>query len=280
MKIVVLSDSTASIPEDIRTKYNIHIVPLSVVFKDAAYKEEVDITTEAFYEKVRESEELPTTSQPSIGSFVDKFEELSQDYDAVITIHISSKLSGTYQAARTAGEMVESIEVYSFDSLLSAMAQGLFAIKAAEMAEKEIEPQAILQSLEEMRTKIRAYFMVDDLSHLQRGGRLSSAQAIVGSLLKIKPLLHILDGFIVPYEKVRTSKKAKNRIMNMLKDDVRKGNVERVVFIHGNCKPEALKLRDDFQEEYPEIETLISYFGPVVGSHLGEGSIGVSWQLT
>lgn len=278
MKIAVVTDSTAYIPSELREKHQIHMVPLSVIFDDISYREEIDITTEEFYQKMKESEDLPTTSQPAVGTIMEKFEELAKDYDAVISIHISSKISGTYRAVESVGEMVkDDIKVYPFDTALSAMPQGLFAIEAAEMIKDNHTPGEILERLEKLKTNIKAYFMVDDLTNLQRGGRLSGAQALIGSLLQIKPILHFVDGFIVPFEKVRTQKKAINRIMGMLEADASKGDIAKVVFIHGNNEQSALDLRNEFSRKYPDIETVVSYFGPVVGTHLGEGSIGVSW---
>lgn len=277
MRVAILSDSTAYIPKKLREKYNIYIIPLSVVFGTDAYREEFDITTEAFYEKVEQSEDLPTTSQPSVGTFTEMYTQLAKDYDAVISIHISSNLSGTSQAAESAKEMVDDLDVYIFDSKYSAMGQGFFAIKAAELAAEGKSPEAIMDYLEYMRGNIRAYFMVDSLHHLQRGGRIGGAEALVGSLLKVKPILHILDGTITAFEKIRTRKKALNRIVSMLEEDADKGNVERVVFIHGNDEHSALELEADFKQKYPEIETIISYFGPVVGTHLGEGALGIAW---
>lgn len=277
MKVAIMTDTTSYIPEDIRQKYNIYTVPLSVVFGEDSYREDMDITTEEFYDKVRNVEKLPTTSQPAIGEVVDTFEKLSEEYDAVVTIHLSSKISGTFQAVRSAGEMVESIDVYPFDSAISAMAQGFYVIEAAERAEAGDTPEEIIVHLENMKEHIRAYFMVDDLKHLQHGGRLSNAQAIIGSLLKIKPILHFEDGIILPFEKIRTKKKAIHRIMGMLQDQVSEGNVKRVVFIHGNDEPAALELEKTFLEKHPNVETMISYFGPVIGTHLGEKSLGVAW---
>src|SRR5690625_4603618 len=112
MKVAVMTDSTAYIPKHLRKKYNIHMVPLSVTFEDETYREEIDITTEEFYEKMKQSKELPTTSQPSVGHIVSVLEKLSEDYDAVISVHLSSKISGTYQAVVTAAQMVDSIKVY------------------------------------------------------------------------------------------------------------------------------------------------------------------------
>lgn len=277
MKVAIMTDSTAYIPVELRKKLHIHMVPLSVVFGDSSYREEIDITTEQFYQKVRGAEKLPTTSQPSVGDVVEKLEELAKDYDAVISIHISSKLSGTYNSVESAANMVDGIKVYAFDSEISAMAQGFFVLEAVQMVEQNKEPAEIIERLQEMKKKVKAYFMVDDLSHLQRGGRLSGAQALVGSLLKIKPILHVVDGSIVPFEKIRTRKKAVHRIMDMLEEEARADQVVKVVFIHGNDEPSALDLRAEFAEKFPAIETMISYFGPVLGTHLGEGSLGVCW---
>src|SRR5699024_4371228 len=216
MITVILSDSTAYIPQTLRETYDIHTIPLSVVFGQTSYKEEVDLSTEAFYEKVKVSEALPTTSQPSVGDFVETYESLAETYDSIIFIHISSELSGTGQSAQTAKTLVEGVDIHIFDSKYSAIPQGFFAIEAAKLAQENKSPEQILAHLEQLREKVRAYFMVDDLSHLQRGGRISNAQAVLGSLLKVKPILHIDEGLIVPYEKIRTRKKALNKIVRML----------------------------------------------------------------
>src|SRR5699024_474388 len=146
-------------PEDLVKKYNIHIIPLSVVFGDDSYREGIDLSTEAFYQKVKESENLPSTSQPAIGSFVELYEELANQHDAIISIHLSKKFSGTYEAAKTAGTMVENIEVFAYDSELSAMPQGFYAIEAAEMAQAGRTVDYILTKLDEMKSKTRSYFM-------------------------------------------------------------------------------------------------------------------------
>src|SRR5690625_5750454 len=222
MKIAVMSDSTASITKELQEQYQIHILPLSVVFGEVAYREELDISTEVFYKKLKESERLPTTSQPSIGLIEEKLAALAKDYDAVISIHLSSEISGTYQAVRQAGEMTDNIDVYAFDSELSAMPQGFYAIKAAELIQENKAPAEIIEILAEMKTTIKAYFMVDDLTNLQRGGRLSPSQALIGSFLQVKPILYFVDKMIVPFEKIRTRKKAIKRIIGMLEEEDRK----------------------------------------------------------
>ncbi|WP_337020326.1 DegV family protein [Oceanobacillus massiliensis] len=279
MKLAVMTDSTAYIPADLRDRHNIHMVPLSVTFEDITYEEEIDITTEEFYKKIREAKELPTTSQPSIGYVTEKLEELSKEYDAVISVHLSSGISGTYQTVISAGSMVDGIDVYAYDSEMSCMVQGFYALEAAEMAAQGKSPQEIIARLDEMKASMRAYFMVDDLTNLQRGGRLSGAQALVGSLLQVKPILHFSDRLIVPFEKIRTRKKAISRIMGMLEADAEKGKELNVVFIHANNEASAAELRDSFQKKYPAMQTSISYFGPVIGTHLGEGAIGIGWYM-
>lgn len=277
MRIAVVTDSTAYIPDELIEDYNINIIPLSVIFGNESYREGIDISSAQFYQKIKESKNLPSTSQPPIGEFVKLYEELAENYDAVISIHLSSKFSGTYQGAVSAGNMVEGIDVYAYDTELSTMPQGFYAIEAAEMARQSKSPEKIIARLDEIKKTVRTYFMVDDLQHLVRGGRLSGAQAFVGSLLSIKPVLHIVDGVILPFEKIRTRKRALRRISSMLEEDAKQGKVVKVVFIHANNEKAACQLQDDFTKKYPEVETVISYFGPVIGTHLGENAIGVAW---
>jgi DegV family protein with EDD domain len=206
------------------------------------------------------------------------FEQLSKDYEAVISIHLSSGISGTFAGAVTASTMVESIKVYPFDSEISCMPQGFYAIEAAKMAQEGMEAEKIMSRLEELKKTSRAYFMVDDLSHLQRGGRLSSAQAIIGSLLQVKPLLHFENKVIVPFEKIRTRKKAMKRIVDLLGEDASGGAPYQAAIIHANREEEAVEWKSELENLYPNVEFSISYFGPVIGSHLGEGAMGLGWM--
>jgi DegV family protein with EDD domain len=276
MKTAVVTDSTAYIPKELREKWNIHMIPLSVIFGTETYQEEVDISVEAFYEEIQ-TRELPTTSQPPIGEFVQLFEKLAKDYGQVVSIHLSSGISGTYQGAITAGEMAEGIKVFAFDSEISCMVQGFYALEAAEMAEQGKSGEEIIARLDEMKQSMRAYFMVDDLTHLQRGGRLSGTQAFIGSILQVKPLLHFKDKKIVPFEKVRTRKKALNRVVELLAEDAGKGGEYRAVIIHANREAEALEWKKELEAQFPNVEFMLSYFGPVIGTHLGEGSMGMGW---
>ncbi len=277
MKIAIVTDSTSYIPKNVREELNIHMIPLSVNFGQESYREELDITAEQFWEELKVREELPTTSQPAIGEFVELFEQLAKEYDAVISIHLSSGISGTYNGAVTAGQMVEGIQVYPFDSEISCMAQGFYAMEAAQLVQAGKTPEEIIQHLDEMKKTMRAYFMVDDLSHLQRGGRLNRAQALVGSLLQIKPLLHLEDKVIVPFEKVRTQKKAIKRIYSLFDEDASTGAPLRATVIHANRPEEAKSILEELSAKYPHVEFYESSFSPVIGTHLGEGALAVGW---
>ncbi|WP_338751649.1 DegV family protein [Bacillus sp. FJAT-52991] len=277
MKTAIVTDSTAYLPKELRDQLNIHMIPLSVIIGQDTYREELDITAEQFYEKVREEEKFPTTSQPPIGQFVKLYEELAKDYDAVVGVYLSSGISGTFQTSIAAGEMVEGLDVYSFDSEISCGPQAFYVLRAAELANQGQGPEEILAALQEMKPFIRAYFMVDDLNHLKRGGRLNGAQAFIGGLLQVKPILHFVDKLIVPFEKIRTSKKALKRVADLFEEDYKKGEPLQAVIIHANREQEANEWCESLQQRFPEAEFDIGYFGPVIGTHLGEGSLGMGW---
>ncbi|CAI8825035.1 DegV family protein [Bacillus velezensis] len=278
MKIAVVTDSTAYIPKEMREEHHIHMIPLQVVFGEKTFREETELDWRSFYKEVKNHDELPTTSQPSFGELIALYEELGKTYDAVISIHLSSGISGTYNSAASANTMVDHIKVYPFDSEISCLAQGFYALKAAQLIKDGVDsPEEIIKELEEMKKTVRAYFMVDDLSHLQRGGRLSSAQAFIGGLLKVKPILHFDNKVIVPFEKIRTRKKAISRIFELFGEDASKGIPMRAAVIHANREEEAAAIIQELSGKYPHVEFYNSYFGAVIGTHLGEGSIGIGW---
>lgn len=276
MKTVIVTDSTAYLPNYIREELNIKMIPLTVTIDGEVYEEEYDIGTKEFYDKVRGDGPLPKTSQPPVGRFVDLFESLKEEYDAVISIHLSSGISGTFAGAVQAGQMVDGLDVHVYDSELACYMQGFYVLRAAKLANEGIAPEEIIAELDEMKKTMRAYFMVDDLSHLQRGGRLSAAQALIGGLLQVKPLLHFKEKVIVPFEKIRTRKKALNRIADMLAEDAEKMPLQASI-IHGNRREEAEKWRAELSARLPEVQFTISHFGPVIGTHLGEGAMGLGW---
>lgn len=277
MRIAIVTDSTAYIPLQEREQLDIHMIPLNVTFGDASYQEEVDMMPDQFYARVREEAEFPKTSQPAVGLFIELFERLAKEYDAIISIHLSSGISGTYQTATTVGDMIKSVKVYTFDSEISCYVQGFYAIEASKMAKNGKSPTEIIARLEEMKESVEAYFIADDLNHLHRGGRLNGAAAFVGSLLQVKPILYFQDKVIIPFEKIRTRKKARKRIMDLFHERASQGLPMKAVVIHANCEEEVKEWQQEIQQLYPNVEVSISYFGAVIGTHLGEGAIGFGW---
>ncbi|MFK2826320.1 DegV family protein [Bacillus sp. B190/17] len=277
MKTAIITDSTSYLSEELRKQLDIYMIPLSVVIGQEAYREEVDMTTEAFYEVVRTEEKLPTTTQPPIGEFVKLYEQLANEYDAVVGVYLSSGISGTYQTSIAAADLVDGLTVHSFDSGISSAPQAFYVLRAAELAREGKGPDDIMNELEAMRPFVKAYFVVDDLNHLKRGGRLSSAQALIGGLLQVKPLLHFVDKKIVPFEKIRTSKKALKRIADLFGEEYEKGEPLQAVIIHANREQEAGRWMEELQERFPDAAFSLSDFSPVIGTHLGEGALGFSW---
>lgn len=278
MKTAVVTDSTAYLPVELKEQLNIHTIPLMVTIDGETYEEDVDLCMTEFYDKVREKGPLPKTSQPAIGRFVDLYTQLKEEgYTSVVSVHLSSGISGTFAGAGQAGDMVDGIDVIPYDSEISCYVQGFYVIRAAELAQEGASADEIVAELDRLKQTVRAYFMVDDLAHLQRGGRLNGAQALIGSLLQVKPILHFENKVIVPFEKIRTRKKAMKRIEDLLAEDAKTKKLDASI-IHANSLEEAEKWKAELEERLPEVNFTISYFGPVIGTHLGEGSMGLGWS--
>ncbi|QDI91832.1 DegV family protein [Salicibibacter halophilus] len=274
-KISIVTDSTAYLDEQTLAENDISVIPLSVVF-DQETIEETEIGTEAFYDKMREHEKLPTTSQPSLGEFINLYEKLGETSDSIISFHLSSGISGTFETAVAAARSVEEVNVYPFDSEISCSPQGYYAVEAAKLAREGKTVDEIFEALTSIRDTLAAYFIVADLNHLHRGGRMSGAQKFLGSALQIKPILHFEDKVIVPFEKVRTEKKAIKRVMELLEQDAEEGPV-RATVVHANVPDKAEEIRSALEKKYDNLEIDLSVFGPVIGTHLGEKALGITW---
>ena len=283
MKIAIVTDSTAYLTPEERREWDIYVLPLSVIFGQESYREEQDLTTADFYEKVKNSEVFPTSSQPAVGETIELFRELSHHYDAIIPILLSSGISGTYQTVVTvAEELQDEVLIYPIDSGISCAPQARAVRLAAMMAKDEqYTAKEIVACVQQLVDRTTAYFIVDDLNNLQRGGRLSAGAALVGSMLKIKPILTFEDKKIVALEKIRTQQKAMKRIEQLFEEDTQTtdGDGYELVIIHANA-PEAGEVwRAQIQEKYPKLRTSLAYFGPVIGTHLGQGALGCSWDI-
>lgn len=280
MSIAVVTDSTAYLSHEQYDLYNIYSIPLSCIVQSEVYKEEIDITSEEFFLRVREMDKLPTSSQPTVGDFTALYEELGKEYDAIISIHLSSGISGTYQNAVSVSQAIEHVEIYPYDSELAAAGQAFQVIEAAKLAQKGATVEEILEKLDQIKEATELYFVVDDLTNLVKGGRLSRAAGSVATLLSIKPVLTFVDGLIVPFDKIRTKKKALRKIENLLEESVRSSDYPiQATVVHAFSEQEGLAFKENLETKFPDVEFNLSFLGPVIGVHTGEGAIGMTWTI-
>lgn len=278
MKIAVVTDSTAFIKEDYRNREDLFIVPVPLIMDDEVYLEGVDIHVDGFYDKLKQSKSFPKTSQPAIGELLELYEKIGHlGYDAAISIHMSSGISGLSLSLQSFAKEIESTDVYPFDSLITSGPMGKMVEIALDMVkEDQMTPKIMLNKLSEIREKVEGLIVVDDLNHLVRGGRLKNGAAIIGTLLKIKPILRFKDGDIVLSEKIRSQKKALKRVEDIaLKEVLSQPEDSTFYVIHCNNLDVAEQVRKDLLKKKSDLEVIICDFGPVIGTHLGEKSVAI-----
>lgn len=269
-KIKIVTDSTAYITKEDAAIHGIKIVPLSVTFSGVTEDEGYPGEFEAYFEKLKSSPDFPTTSQPSIQSFSDVFEEVIAEGYEIITIVISSKLSGTYSSASVAAGMIAGDKISVIDSESTASNLKLFVMMAKELAEKGMSRSEIVETIEREKKKTSISLTVDTLDYLKKGGRLSGAQALIGSMLKVKPVIALIDGKLEPIGKVR----GKNKALEMMFERIPQ-NVERISICHIFALDEAVAIKDQLEIKFSKAQVYIEVLGPVIGSHLGPKAIGI-----
>lgn len=276
MKIAWVTDSTSSLDEEFVKNNDIFVLPLNIIFDDESYKENVDLTEKEFYEKLRTHKGSIKSSQPALGEFVELFEKLKKEYDFGIAIHASSKLTGTYQSSKSAAEMV-GFKLYAIDSKTGSYPISYMIKKGIELIKTGEKVESVIQKIEEMTSRTNLFFVPANLDQLHKSGRVSGSSALLANLLKIKPILSIEDGKAVIREKIRTEKKAKSWLINKLEESLNGFNVSKVSVVHADAEEEAKELEKVLNERFPDLETEIMMFIPVVGVHAGVGTLGLSW---
>jgi DegV family protein with EDD domain len=283
--IKIVTDSTGCLPDDILKEFNIRVVPLNVHFgKDRVFREGVDLTPQQFYRLLAESPELPTTSQPSPGQFREVFAEMAEGGHQVLCVVISSRLSGTYQSAIEAQRMLPEADIVVIDSLSVAAGLGLMALTAAEMAGKGHALEEIVARVEQMKQDMRVYFVVDTLEYLQKGGRIGTAAALIGTLLQVKPVLAIREGIVQPLDKVRSKRKALQQLLNDLELQVAPGQPVLCMLMHAQSPDEVHDLGVEMRKRLRCERMITVEVSAVVGTHAGPGVVGgaicpVAWPV-
>jgi DegV family protein with EDD domain len=270
--VAIVTDSTADLPLQLAASRSITVVPLTLNFEGLSLLDGVDIQPDDFYRRLPSVTTHPTTSQPSPGRFAEAYASLLADHDAILSIHISEKLSGTYASARQAADMTDPKRIRVVDSELVSMGLGLITLVASAMAAGGAEAETIEAKVLEMRSHIQTYFSVATLEFLRRGGRIGRASALLGSVLQVKPVLCIRNGLVTPLERVRTFDRALNRIVELARETDR-GHGVCVIVGHANAASDAERIGRELE---PIADTLmIQPLGPVVGAHAGPGVVGV-----
>ncbi len=272
--IKIVTDTTSSFKNEQYQKYGIIPVPLYIREGDVAKKEMLEISYEEFYSRQRAGSKF-TTSQPDPNSFLETFRPIIESGDEVICVTISSGISGTINSANLAKQMLNTDKISILDSYQSGLNQGALALKAVELASQGKSREQIMTSLEEMRKRNRVYFVVESLRYLYEGGRLNGIQALIGSMIQLKPIVWFdQQGTMAVYEKVRTLKNAKNRVLELFKKDVATLGLEQIGLHYGDNREEAAEYAKLLEEVTGSPVPLVP-LSPVIGAHTGPDILGV-----
>lgn len=274
MSVRIVTDSCSDLPPDTALACDIAVVPLYVNAGTETYRDGVDIGPDRFYELLQTLPDLPTTSQPSAADFAEVYDRLLDEGHQVVSIHVSSILSGTYNSACQGREMTKDpsrIEV--MDSLLAGGALGLLAIEAARLAQHSDDCHEVAGQAADLVRRHQGYVMVDTLKYLAKGGRIGKAQAFMGGALQFKPILSVRDGAVHPEERPRTKRKALDRLGSLVRS---LEPVSRLHISYTTSADDARAVRGALADLVNPDSIVESRFGPVLGTHLGPGAIGVA----
>jgi len=277
-KVAILTDSTASIPAEQMKQYGISSVPLGIIWGEVTFEDGITLTPHDFYERLKTAKVLPSTSQPSVGTIQAAMQALlDQEYD-ILGIFLSSQFSGTLQAACQARDLLpKGSHVEIKDSLTVTLPTGFQVLAAARAAADGATLAECCQIAEQVRCNSGVYFMVDTLEFLHRGGRIGGAQRFLGTALGTKPILYIHEGKIESLERVRTKGKALDRLVELVVEKcVEKTNI-RLACVHANANEDALAVLGKASRQLAPIETIISDLSPVIGLHVGPGTVALAY---
>ena len=272
--IKILCDSIIDLPTEIIKKYNIDIVPLTVIFNQKEYLDGVDITNKEFYKMLRESETMPKTSQATYAQFVKFFEKYKDD--EIIYFAGSSVASGTYQSAVLAKNDVDA-NITIFDTLNLSLGSGLLVLKACQMIERGLCVDEIVKNLDSLKNDIEVVFSVDTLEYLKKGGRISSTKAALGSLLSIKPILSVKDGLVAQKSQVRGKKQIFTNLVNSIVEKYGNDLSEKTIFLgYGDNENDLVTLRETLLNNTKVKDVYTLNIGCIICSHSGPGVIGIA----
>ena len=274
MAIRIVTDSVSDLPPALASANDVTVVPASVIIGNETYKDGVEITADRFYARLPQLSRLPTTSQPTIGDFQEVYQRLLDQGHQIVSIHVSSKLSGTVNSATQArASLGDSAQIEIVDSQLASAPMTLTVLSAAQWAREMPDYKEVARRVRQSLVRIHGFVLVDTLEYLQKGGRIGKAQAFVGGMLKVKPILTIRDGEVHPVERPRSLERAKNRLIEITRElaPIRQLNVS-----YSTDRLQALALRAELAELVDPEHLIESRFGPTLGTYLGPNALGVA----
>ena len=276
MTIRIVTDSACDVPPDIAAKMGITIVPVYINIGDQSYLDGVDLSRREFFVNLPAYDLFPTTAAPASGTFTSVYQQLADEgATEILSLHIAASLSNTYNAARLGAEDVQGARVTLWDTKQITMGSGLQVIVAAEAAAAGRSIAEILTLLQEKRSKTRIYAVLDTLEFLRRSGRVSWTQFGLGTLLRIKPVLEVFEGDVIMNDRVRTSKRAQLRLIELVEAQQ---PLERIAVLHANNLQEAQRLQKQAAFLFPpEQELIFMEITPAIGSHIGPGAVGFAF---
>lgn len=275
-KIAILTDSTANIPLEWVEPYDLQVIPLKIHWGNETFLDGVDITPNEFYAQLSHSKSLPTTSQPSTQDFLQAFESLSEKADGIVVPLISSGISGTVGSAEAAARQFSRVPVEIVDTRVTSAGQALIVLAAARAAAQGKSLQEVRQAADDVIQRMHLFFAVDTLEYLHRGGRIGGASRYLGTVLNIKPILYFdLDGKLDALERARTKSKALQRLM-ALAEEKANGHPLHLGVIHANSPQIAQEFREQITQHLQCEEIFILELSPVIGVHVGPGTIGIA----
>lgn len=275
--IKIIYDTMNDLPDNIADKYDIEMLPATIIFQGKEYKAGVDIDNGEFYKLLRNSKEMPTTSQVTYITFKETFEKYLNEGKKVLYLAGSSAGSGTYQSAMLAKNDIESDDIYIFDTYSLCIGGGMLTIEAAKMVQEGLDIDTIIKKLEEYKEKVQVYFSVDSLDYLYKGGRISGAKAAVGTLLNIKPILKIEDGLVKQKTQVRGSKKIIPTLIEQLKSEIGNDFSDKDVYIgYGDDLENHEKFVEKVKEELSPKNIYSFRIGACVACHSGPTVLGLA----
>jgi DegV family protein with EDD domain len=256
----------------------IHVIPQNLHWGQESLLDNVDISPAQFYERLRSAKEVPTTSQPSAGRFLSFFEEVAETADSIVAVLLSSDLSGTVASAHAARDMLDgSMPVEIVDTRSASLGLGLIVSAAARAAAAGKDHLEVGEVVRMLSPHVHTMFVVDTLEYLHKGGRIGGAQRLLGSVLAIKPLLHLKDGKVEPLTSVRTKRKAIDRMLEVVKEDSASASSLHMAVAHAAAEKEADELAERVMKEFQPVELMRSEVSPVIGTHTGPGTLAVAF---